>query len=211
MHADDLEMSEIIGSEAELRSLIGYSSDLVQHKVIANVDTHCRAFIAKSPFLIISTSDASGRCDASPRGDHPGFVHVMDDRHLIIPERPGNKRIDSLRNIITNPQIGLLFIIPGLGETLRVNGRAFVTKDEKLLRPMAVNDRPPIVGILVKAAECFLHCAKAFLRSKLWNPGSWPATVPSASKILSEHAKLSGMTAETIAARLEDGYTNRLY
>ncbi|MGZ9585410.1 pyridoxamine 5'-phosphate oxidase family protein [Paenibacillus marinisediminis] len=204
---------QFINTEAELRSLLGFPSELVQHKVIFQLDHNCRDFISKSPFVILSTSDSLGNCDASPRGDKPGFVHVVDHKHLVIPERPGNKRIDTLRNIISNPHIGLLFLIPGLGETLRVNGRAFITKDEDLLSPMAVNNRVPIVGIIVEVVECYLHCAKAFHRSQLWESDSWLSKdkLPSAPKIISEHAKLEGMSADVIADRLAEGYKTRLY
>jgi PPOX class probable FMN-dependent enzyme len=204
---------EFISTESELTVLIGSPSELVQHKVISIIDEHCRDFIAKSPFIFISTSDSIGKCDVSPRGDSAGFVQVVDDKHIVIPDRPGNKRIDSLRNILSNPEIGLVFLIPGLGETLRINGRAFLTKNSELLKTMAVNGIVPLVGIVVAVEECFLHCAKAFRRSKLWESESWlnRNVLPSASNILSAHAKLEGMTSEVIAVRLEEGYSKRLY
>nr|WP_152970592.1 pyridoxamine 5'-phosphate oxidase family protein [Bacillus sp. FJAT-28004] len=202
-----------ISTEAELRSLIGYPSELVEHKDISYLDEHCRDFIAKSPFVFISTSNSNGECDGSPRGDSAGFVHVVDDKHLVIPERPGNKRIDSLRNILSNPEIGLVFLIPGLGETLRINGRAFITKDNELLETMAANGKIPLLGIVVAVDECFLHCAKAFRRSKLWESDSWlhKNELPSPSKIIASHVNLEGVTSEMVAARLEEGYTKRLY
>ncbi len=123
----------------ELREITGNPSELVNNKVISYMDEHCRGFIAKSPFLTLSTADESGFCDVSPRGDKAGFVYVLNDKQLIIPERPGNKRMDSMRNILSNPNIGLLFLIPGLGETLRINGKASVIHDEELLEKMAVN------------------------------------------------------------------------
>jgi uncharacterized protein len=208
-----IENKEFISTEEELRSLIGYPSELVKKKVISHIDQHCRDFISKSPFIFISTSDAIGKCDVSPRGDSAGFVQVVDDKHILIPERPGNKKMDTLSNIISNPEIGLIFLIPGLGETLRINGRAFITKDSELLNTMAVRGIVPLLGILVAVEECFLHCAKSFRRSGLWDPTSWLNTneLPSASKILSDHAKLDGMTAEIIAVRLEEGYSKRLY
>jgi len=204
---------QFISTEEELRSLVGYPSELVQHKVITHIDRHCADFIAKSPFLFISTSDAAGKCDVSPRGDSAGFVQVIDDRHLVIPDRPGNKRMDSFRNILSNPETGLLFLIPGLGETLRINGRAYITKDSELLKTMAVKGIVPLLGIVVAVEECFLHCAKAFRRSGLWEPESWlnQSERPSPSRILSDHVKLDGMTAEVIADRLEEGYSKRLY
>jgi PPOX class probable FMN-dependent enzyme len=124
---------DIVETEDELRSIIGEPSKLANRKVISHLDKNCRDFIERSPFLVISTADQSGFCDTSPRGDMPGFVLVLDEKRLIIPERPGNKRIDSMRNILSNPRIGLLFFIPAMGETLRVNGKAFLVKDERLL------------------------------------------------------------------------------
>jgi uncharacterized protein len=138
---------------------------------------------------------------------------VLDEKHLVIPERTGNKRVDSLRNILSNPRIGLLFLIPGLGETLRVNGKACLVKDDELLEQMAVKGQKPLIGIGVEVEECFIHCAKAFKRSRLWEPDSWAnkEILPSAAKMLFEHAKLPGTTAEKINERLQEGYTKRLY
>ncbi|CAM3336797.1 pyridoxamine 5'-phosphate oxidase family protein [Paenibacillus lupini] len=208
-----IDRTQMIHTEAELRSLIGFPSELVEHKVIPAIDHNCRDFINKSPFVFLSTSDSHGKCDVSPRGDAPGFVHVLDDKHLVIPERPGNKRIDTLRNILSNPHIGMEFLIPGLGETLRINGRASITKDMELLKLMAVKERIPLIGIIVEVEECYLHCAKAFFRSQLWKPETWlnKEQLPSPAKIISEHAKIDGATPEVIAARLDDGYKNRLY
>ncbi|MFS0820305.1 pyridoxamine 5'-phosphate oxidase family protein [Bacillus sp. 1P02SD] len=202
-----------VETEEELRSIIGFPSELVENKGITYIDHHCKEFISKSPFVVLSTSDKFGFCDVSPRGDQPGSVLVLNEKQLIIPERPGNKRIDSLRNILSNPKIGLLFLIPGLGETLRINGYATIVKDEELLGEMAVKDKRPLLGIGVEVEECFIHCAKAFKRSGLWNPNTWAdkARLPSASKILFEHAKLPNSTVESIQERLDESYTKRLY
>ncbi|MDR4887792.1 pyridoxamine 5'-phosphate oxidase family protein [Fredinandcohnia sp. QZ13] len=202
-----------VETEEELRTIIGFPSELVENKGITYIDHHCKEFISKSPFVVLSTSDKFGFCDVSPRGDQPGSVLVLNEKQLIIPERPGNKRIDSLRNILSNPKIGLLFLIPGLGETLRMNGNATIIKDEELLEKMAVKDKPPLLGIGVEVEECFIHCAKAFKRSGLWNPNTWTdkATLPSASKILFEHANLPNSTVESIQERLHESYTKRLY
>jgi PPOX class probable FMN-dependent enzyme len=202
-----------VATEEELRSLLGEPSELVKRKAISHLDEHCRDFIKRSPFLVMATSDRFGCCDASPRGDHPGFVKVLDEKHLIIPERPGNKRADSLRNMLSNPKVGLLFFIPGLGETLRVNGHACLVRDEPLLEQMAINGRKPLLGIGVQVEECFIHCAKALIRSKLWQADSWPDrnALPSVAEILHQHVKGSDMTAEQIAKRLEESYTKRLY
>lgn len=213
MELPSINKEEFVTTESELRSLIGFPSELVQNKVISHIDEHCKQFISKSPFLFISTADSNGQCDGSPRGDAAGFVHVVDEKHLVIPERPGNKRIDSLRNILSNPEIGLVFLIPGLGETLRVNGRAFITKDVGLLSAMAVSGKVPSLGIVVVVEECFIHCAKAFRRSNLWVSDSWLSKneLPSPSKIISAHVNLEGITSEIIEARLAEGYAKRLY
>ncbi|EIM05685.1 hypothetical protein A1A1_14924 [Planococcus antarcticus DSM 14505] len=197
----------------ELREITGNPSELVNNKVISYVDEHCRDFIEKSPFLTISTADEFGLCDVSPRGDSAGFVHVMNDKQLIIPERPGNKRMDSMRNILSNPNVGLLFLIPGLGETLRINGKASVIHDEELLDKMAVNGKKPLLGIGVEVEECFIHCAKAFRRSELWNPEVWANKegLPKGAKILAAHAKVPNADEEAIGKLLEKSYRENLY
>jgi len=213
VYEHEINRDQIVSTEEELRALIGFPGELIERKSITHLDAHCRDFIARSPFVLLSTSNELGQCDVSPRGDGPGFVHVLDDRHLVIPERPGNKRIDSLRNIIANPHAGMLFMIPGLGETLRVNGRASITKDERLLSRMAVKDRAPVLGIIVEVVECYMHCAKAFFRSQLWKSESWlgKEQLPSPAAIIAAHVSMEGVTADTIADRLGDSYKNRLY
>lgn len=197
----------------ELWELTGQPSELVRNKVISYVDGHCRDFIANSPFLTMATADESGFCDVSPRGDAPGFVHVLNESQLIIPERPGNKRMDSMRNILSNPAIGLLFFIPGLGETLRINGKASVISDEELLEKMAVEGKRPLLGIGIDVEECFIHCAKAFRRSGLWNPETWAEKeeLPKGAKILAAHAKLPNVDEEAIGKLLEKSYRDTLY
>jgi uncharacterized protein len=209
----DIVFKELIHSEEKLRTLIGFPSELVERKMITYIDHNCEEYISKSPFLVVSSSDSSGKCDVSPRGDMPGFVKVLNEKYLIIPERPGNKRIDSLRNILENPNVGLLFIIPGLGETLRVNGKACLVRDDELLEQMSVKGRKPLLGIGIEVEECFIHCAKAFKRSGLWKTSSWAdkESLPSASKIIYEHAKLPGSSVESIEERLNESYKNRLY
>jgi PPOX class probable FMN-dependent enzyme len=203
----------MISSEDELRALLGYPSELVQNKVIDHLDKHGLEFISKSPFLLMATSDKNGRCDVSPRGDAPGFVRVLNETHIVIPERPGNRRMDSMRNILSNPKVGLIFIIPGLEETLRINGHACIIRDEELLKQMEANGKMPVVSIGVSIEECFVHCAKAFKRSNLWNPDTWMHKdgLPNIAKMIADHAKLPGMDAEKIAEALQDSYTNRLY
>lgn len=195
------------------RTSIGKPSVRAANKVISFLDEHCVDFISKSPFLTMATSNAEGQCDVSPRGDAPGFVTVVDDHHLFIPERPGNKRMDSAHNIITNPNIGLLFMIPGLGETLRINGAAYISRDPDLLEKSIVNGKTPVFGIVVKVKECYAHCAKAFIRSNLWDSDSWLAEedLPSVPEMLVAHTKLPNVTSKQVAQELKEGYTNRLY
>ncbi|RNB55827.1 pyridoxamine 5'-phosphate oxidase family protein [Brevibacillus gelatini] len=204
---------EVVTSEEQLRETFGEPSRLVQNKAISQLDKHCRNYIAQSPFLIISTADEKGNCDASPRGDAPGFVHIIDDHHLVIPERPGNRRMDSITNILKNPHVGLIFLIPTLEETLRINGKACVIQDQDILQKMAVKGKVPALGIGVQVEECYVHCAKAFLRSGLWKPDTWPeaGTTPDIAKMVADHVNLPGISAKEVAAGLRDSYTNRLY
>ena len=160
----------MIADEAALRGLYPATHALAAQKSLTALDPHAREFIRRSPFLTIGTQNRDGRADVSPRGDPAGFVRVLDDRTLAIPDRPGNNRLDTLSNILANPNVGLLFMVPGFDDTLRINGTATLSTDPDLLRSMAVNDRVPTLAIVVTVAEVFLHCAKAFRRSRLWDP-----------------------------------------
>jgi len=201
-----------IASEQELRELAGTPGDIAIAKQIPALDAHCRALISHSPYMLLGTSDASGKCDVSPKGDVPGFVHVIDDSHLVIPDRPGNKRLDGMRNILSNPHVGLLFLVPHRDETLRINGRACILRDEQLLRSMAVNGKSPRLGIGVSVQEVFIHCGKASFRSHLWDPLRWPDVSELASPgcMLLDHARPAGMTVEAMDQRFDDD-RNRLY
>jgi len=160
-----------ITNEADLRDVIGGTpTSVVQSKVSDSVNELTRQFIERSPFMLLATSAADGTCDVSPRGDPAGFVHILDERTLVVPERPGNKLADSLRNILANPNVGLLFLIPGIGDTLRVNGRARISTDETLLAPLQVEGKTPRLGLVIDVDEVFTHCSKAFVRLDLWNP-----------------------------------------
>src|SRR5215207_7867986 len=158
-----------IADIAALRELVGTPSERAVKKQLAALDVHCRAFIERSPFLLLGTSNREGRCDVSPKGDRPGFVCVLDAETLVIPDRLGNRRLDSLQNILENPHVGLLFLIPGMDETLRVNGTAFLTQDPAVLEPLAMDGKPPLLAIEVRVEEAFLHCARSFLRAHLWD------------------------------------------
>jgi PPOX class probable FMN-dependent enzyme len=163
----------IVQSIDEIRDMIGEPHPAVQNKVINQIDEHAQAFIAKSSLFFLSTSGANGLCDVSPRGDSPGFVRVLDNHRLIYPERLGNRRIDSMYNILANPQVGLIFIIPGVETVLRVNGRAWLTKDEELLATMQLNGKSPIAAVGVEVQECFIHCSRALKLSKIWDTATW--------------------------------------
>jgi PPOX class probable FMN-dependent enzyme len=213
MTTKQLVFDDVITSNEELRSLLGDPSKLAGNKVLTKLDQHCQTLIRQSPFLVLSTSNQDGTCDASPRGDEPGFVYIADENHIIIPERPGNKRVDSIQNILSNPHVGLLFIIPGMDETLRVNGKAFITRDQKWLEKMAVNQKVPRLGIVVTVEEAFMHCVKAFKRSGLWDSTTWPKreSLPSMAEILKDHIQRDELTVETINDSLMESYSKRLY
>ena len=178
-----------ITTETRLREIYGPAMPRSVAKQLDHVDGHCRAFIATSPFVLMATSDGT-RLDVSPKGDRPGFVVVEDDRHLLIPDWPGNARIDGLRNILAHPHVGLIFLIPAVRETLRVNGAAAIHDDPELLERCAHKGRLPLTVIRIAVEEVFLHCAKALLRSKLWQPETWPDARPVAtmSEIMLDHA-----------------------
>lgn len=162
--------SEVIETEAALRAVIGEPTELVCSKISDRLNPLTRMFIERSPFLCLATSDETGSCDVSPRGDPSGFVRILDDVTLLVPERPGNRIADSLRNILRNPHVGLLFVIPGVTDTFRVNGRATLTTDAALLGPCVVEGKTPKLGILVDIESAYTQCSKAFLRSHLWDP-----------------------------------------
>ena len=197
---------------AALRAHMGQVSALAERKVLPRLDGHCRAFIALSPFLVIATADRDGRVDASPRGDPPGFVRVVDDGTLLLPDRPGNNRVDSFANVVDSPGVGLLFFVPGIEETLRVNGRAHLVTDEAALADSAVNGRAPKTGLLVAVEEVFFHCAKALKRSRLWDGTAQVerSSFPSLGRVLSDQMR-DAITVEDAEERIAVGYRDRLY
>jgi hypothetical protein len=202
-----------IDTEEELRALVGAPSDLVVKKQLHHLDVHARAFIARAPFALLATAGSDGSCDVSPRGDAPGFALVLDDRTLVLPDRPGNRRVDSFRNILQTGGVGLLFVIPGVEETLRVNGEACLVRDPALLERLTAQGKQPQLAVAIEVRECFLHCAKAFKRSKLWQPESWPpaGVVPSLGKMLSDQVQPAGTTVEQLEAHIAESYAKRLY
>jgi PPOX class probable FMN-dependent enzyme len=204
---------DVVTTLDELRALLGAPSEIAVKKQIARLDAHCRAVIAHAPFVVLGTAGADGTCDVSPKGDPAGFVRVLDDTHLVVPDRPGNKRLDGMRNILANPHVALLFLVPARGETLRVNGRACITRDPDLLASLAVADKVPSLAIGVEVEEVFLHCAKAFKRSGLWEPARWPdlSGLASSAAMFHDQLKIPGMTVEDLERRLDTGYRTTLY
>ncbi len=159
-----------ITTETQLREVIGAATEIVCAKITDALNHLTREYVERSPFVLVATSDPTGACDLSPRGDPAGFVRILDDRTLLLPERPGNRIADTLTNILANPHVGLLFVVPGATETYRVNGRATLTTDPHLLRPCAVEGKVPKLGILVAVEQAYTQCSKALLRSHLWDP-----------------------------------------
>ena len=205
---------DVVGSLPELAGTYGEPSEIAQHKIIDRLDRHCRDFVARSPFLLLATSDPDGRCDVSPRGGPPGFVEVLDEKRLVFGDAKGNRLLDSLRNIVETGRAGLLFLIPGLDETLRVNGRAWLTRDPAVLARHVIQEgRPPRLAVGLEVEEAFLHCAKAFIRSELWNPSAWPGLdgMAQPAQIWKDHAALATTPVEEIQAHLDDAYANDLY
>lgn len=203
-------MNDIPDRDA-LHAHFGPVSPMAEKKVFPRLDAHCRHFIALSPFLVMATADADGRVDASPRGDPPGFVRVLDDTTLLLPDRPGNNRVDSFGNLLGNPGVGIVFFVPGVEETLRVNGTAAATTDAGLLAGSDMNGKVPKTGLLIRVEEVFFHCAKALKRSRLWDPAAQieRAAFPSLGRIIADQQK--GFVAEELEARLEVSYRDRLY
>jgi PPOX class probable FMN-dependent enzyme len=182
---------ELIDTQEQLRDHYGVLHPLAVRKVHARLDDFCRRFIALSPFVVVASFDAEGRADASPRGDAPGFVRIVDDVTLLIPDRPGNNRVDSFGNIVSTGRVGLLFLVPGINDALRVNGGARVTTDNSFLQLDSVAGKLPRGGLLVSVEEAFFHCGKAVMRSQLWATGSQVPknSFPGIGRIISEQLK----------------------
>jgi PPOX class probable FMN-dependent enzyme len=205
------DFDELIATRERLRSLYKQPSDRAHDKVIDHIDDVCRRFIAASPFVIVASRGADGRLDVSPKGDPPGFVDVLDERTLAIPDRLGNNRLDTFDNLLVHPAVGLLFLIPGNGDTLRVSGTARLARDATLQARLAIDGRTPNLVVVVTVEEAFMHCPKCIARSKLWSPDRWPdrTNVPSLAEALVAHAAPSQTVAEVQAAI--DDHNARLY
>ncbi|MFI7224329.1 pyridoxamine 5'-phosphate oxidase family protein [Nonomuraea angiospora] len=200
-----------IGSEAELRELLGEVMPRAATKERVRLHERDREWLAASPFCLIATSDDAGACDVSPKGDPAGFVHVIDDTTIAIPDRPGNRRADGFLNVLTNPHVGLIFLIPGRNETLRINGRARLLRDAPFFDEMIVKGHRPHLALVVEIEQIFFHCAKAFLRSELWKPDSWePEVLPSHARLVKDVQKVEE-SLEQLESYYGKAYAERLY
>lgn len=195
-------MRREVGTIEELRAIVGEPDVYVANKVKDRLSPVQRDWLAHSPLCFVATTDARGRVDVSPKGDPPGFIHVLDDTTIAIPERPGNKRVDGYRNVLQNPHVGTLFLIPGRGDTLRINGTARILSDADYFDALAIKGRRPLLALEVSIEEVFFHCAKAFLRSDAWDPSTWnPSALPSVAQLL------KALRSDWSDAELEDYYS----
>jgi PPOX class probable FMN-dependent enzyme len=197
---------QVIQNEAELREILGYAGKAAQNKVITEIDDICRAFIENSPFVLLGSMDANGNMDVSPKGDPAGFVQVMDSKTLLIPDRPGNRRGDTLSNILQNPNIGLLFLVPGRADTLRVNGTVQIVRDEDVRERFIMQGKVPIFVIAVTVNEAFFHCTKCVVRSGLWSSEQVNDDLISLGAAIIKHAKLD-ISVEEADAMVEEEKT----
>jgi len=200
-----------IANEAELRELLGTParrSATKDRSVLHQVD---REWLAASPFCVIATAGADGTCDVSPKGDPPGFAHVLDDSTIAIPDRPGNRRADGFRNVLGNPHVGLAFVVPGRGETLRINGRARLIREAPFFDDMTVKGHRPTLALLVEIEQIFFHCAKAFMRSELWKPRTWNPTALPSTACITKSVQDTEETLEELEEHYGPSYMQRLY
>jgi PPOX class probable FMN-dependent enzyme len=200
-----------IESEDELRELLGEVMPRAATKERRRLHERDLEWLAASPFCLIATSNGQGDCDVSPKGDPAGFVHVIDDATIAIPDRPGNRRADGFLNILKNPHVGLLFLIPGRNETLRINGRARLVREAPFFDELIVKGHRPHLALVVEIEQIFFHCAKAFLRSSLWKPDSWaPDALPSHATLIKDVQKVEE-SLEQLESYYGESYAKRLY
>ncbi|HEX4017292.1 MAG TPA: pyridoxamine 5'-phosphate oxidase family protein [Frankiaceae bacterium] len=201
----------VVADPAQLRELVGTPTQRVAEKVRPSLHDIDRAWLAASPFCLIATSAADGSCDVSPKGDPPGFVHVLDDRTIAIPDRPGNRRVDGFQNVLSNPAVGLLFLVPGRNDTLRINGRAQLVCEAPFFAGMVVKGHRPALALVVHVDEVFSHCSKAFMRSALWDQSSWtPDAVPPRAQI-AQKLERPDEALEALEAYYGPSYAEHLY
>ncbi|MFT7600015.1 MAG: PPOX class probable FMN-dependent enzyme [Acidimicrobiales bacterium] len=212
--------SNRIVNEDELRAIIRPPRPIVAEKSIDHIDEHCRSFIERSPFVLIASSDGEGRFDVSPKGDPPGFVKILDEKTLAIPERPGNHRADTFTNVLKHPHVGLIFLVPGVQTTMRVAGRATIVADQDLLDSMTVAlpgkevGRPPKLALIVEVEDAMLHCAKCVIRSQLWNSPDLttnPTAVSGLAKAMVDQNASAGVTLEQMQEMIDHDVANNLY
>jgi PPOX class probable FMN-dependent enzyme len=206
------EPKNIISSAEEIRQILGEVFPSQVNKVIDHIDVHCRTWIERSPFIVVSSMDQHGRVDVSPKGDPPGFVNVLDEKTLAIPERPGNRRGDTFFNVLQNPRIGIMFVVPKRGEVLRVGGTAKIVRDPDFLSQMAVNARVPELALVVRVEEAMFHCGKSMIRSGMWKPERWGSIedLPSYAQALLDHGN-PPHTLEELEERVIRNEKERLY
>ena len=204
---------DVVRSEVDLRALMGGPvAPPVVEKTLSALDHHCLTFIKRSPFVLIASSNGEGRMDISPKGDAPGFVKVLDEQTLAIPDRPGNQRFDTFRNLFESARVGLIFLIPGKRETLRISGKAEVVRDSELLATFAVNGKVPALAIAVHVEEAFFHCAKCIIRSHLWQAEQWPSLegLPTLAQTMKDAASIPA-PVEVIEGIIKEDEEKRLY
>ena len=196
----------------QLRELYDAAMERAVRKDIGRLDEMCRRLIGAAPIVFVGTFSGDGSCDVSPRGGPPGFVTVLDDGHVAIPDATGNRRLDTLENVVATARVGLIFVIPGRDTTLRVNGRAAVSAEPDLLERVTPVGKPPLTAIVVEAEEVYTHCPKAFVRSKLWDPASWPdpATLPTTAEVSLAHQRNPKLTLEQVQQRERESLAKRL-
>jgi PPOX class probable FMN-dependent enzyme len=208
-----MEFQDVIRSEKQLRALLGDPvAPAVVDKTLSALDTHCLAFIARSPFVLVATSDGAGRMDVSPKGDAPGFVQVLDEKTLVIPDRPGNQRFDTFRNLFESPRVGLMFLIPGKRETLRIGGSAEVVKDAAVLESLKAQGKVPALAIAVHVDEAFFHCSKCMIRSHLWQHQQWPGLdgLPTLAETMKDAAAID-IPVDVLEGVILEDERHRLY
>lgn len=209
-HADPF--SGAFDRPEQLREFYDAPMEVAVRKDIGHIDELCRRLIAAAPMLFVATFSSAGHADVSPRGGQPGFVTVLDDQHLAIPDATGNRRLDTLENVVSSGRVALIFVIPGRDTTLRVNGHAVVTAGPELLERLTPVGKPPKTAIVVEAEEVYTHCPKAFVRSKLWDPDSWPdpGTLPTSAEVSLAHQRNPGLTLEQVQQRERESLAKRL-
>jgi PPOX class probable FMN-dependent enzyme len=201
----------VVDSHEALRAVIGEPQGQVRQKKLARIDEHARTLIEHSPLVLLATSAPDGSCDVSPRGDPAGSVLILDEQTLVLADRPGNKLVDSFENLIDNPHAGLLFVIPGMNETLRINGATTLVSDAPFFDELVVKGKRPQLAIVVRVEELYLHCAKAFLRSSLWDPETWPERkdLPTLGRMMKDQLRLAESAAELDASMNERAINNQ--